>query len=81
MSYLKKAHERRVPPRKILFRKNYREQAENELDFAKPINTLALKSYYMNDGFAEAFSSNLKLNNNLNALILKNINLNDNNFE
>lgn len=49
-------------------------------DSARPINTIALKSYYMNGGFADAFANMLKSNVNLSCLVLRNTRLSDDNF-
>jgi hypothetical protein len=49
-------------------------------DSARPINTIALKSYYINGGFADAFANMLKSNANLSCLVLKNTRLSDENL-
>ena len=41
---------------------------------------LGVKSYYINPGFADAFSENLKLNKNLHSLALSNNKLVDSTF-
>lgn len=53
----------------------FKKSSRGESDFA-----YNLKSFYINNSFAKAFSENLKTNNKLNSLILERNKLNDKSF-
>jgi hypothetical protein len=59
--YLKETAVKQIKPARIAFKKNTKlnENEEENEDQVKVKASLALKSYYMNDKFASAFSRNL----------------------
>lgn len=66
-------------PARLAFKKNtkFKENEEDNEDQDKAKASIALKSYYISNKFASAFSKNLQINNNLNSLILMRTNLTD----
>lgn len=72
-----------IKPARIAFKRNtkFKENEEDNEDQERAKASIALKSYYINNKFASAFSRNLQINDNLNSLILKRTNLTDANFQ
>lgn len=82
VSYLKEVNKNKLLPRKMPFQRppGHEEEDLKSNDSGRPANTLALKSYYLNPGYADAFAKNLKSNGSLTCLILRNTKLTDETF-
>ena len=81
LEYLKEVDRSKIPPHQIPFKSI----SSPRITFEESLNQtarkgLGLKSYYISDNFANAFSQNLRLNNGLTSLILCSTNLNDQSF-
>ena len=76
VQYLKEVNRMHYPPLTLPFKKTFK-LLQDGGESVKDKSNLGLKSFHINENFAMAFSKNLRFNNSLYALFLKNTSLND----